>query len=458
MRGSAFSRLACRLCVSSVDQAGELQALRSRRRTGRPRSGGCWRHAPPRRRRGRGRSAPRRRCSPISSGRFADLGGAAGQRGVAGQLLLDGAARPSSGSPAGPRWRLARTDLGRELGQRIAPEARPPPGAATACGSSGESRQRGQEGVANFAEIAARKGRVAPAAPRTPAAIAGWFRQPARIAPSRMRASTRGSPAARASCEGRRGAGPLDARRRAAGAPGPRARVRPRAGRGRGGGAKSAARRARISASQWARSAGSAMRARCARRRASSAARRSGLSSTAPSVSRAQSRSTIGREASSSACSAARAAVADHVVGVLARAASARSAASGRGRAAAARGRSAAARRPGRRRRRRARRTGSGASFQSSSSWASVIAVPSGATAWSRPGLGQRDHVHVALDDDHRAGLARRRRGPGRRCRGCGPCRRAACRASSGTSAPAPARSRGRRRRWRGRGRRGSGR
>ena len=46
---------------------------------------------------------------PISAGGVADLGVAADQRGVAGQLLLDGAARPCPGRRDGPRWRLART-------------------------------------------------------------------------------------------------------------------------------------------------------------------------------------------------------------------------------------------------------------------------------------------------------------------------------------------------------------
>ena len=53
--------------------------------------------------------------------------------------------------------------------------------------------------------------------------------------------------------------------------------------------------------------------------------------------------------------------------------------------------------------------TGSSASCQSSASWASVTAVPSGATALAKPAWRERDHVHVAFGDDHRAALAHRR-------------------------------------------------
>ena len=108
----------------------------------------------------------------------------------------------------------------------------------------------------------------------------------------------------------RRGRRGRQAARRGAAAPPPRPGARAPAPAsparsGRGGGAKSAARRARISRSQWPRSEASAMRARCARSRASRAARRSGLSSTCPSVSRAHSRSTTGFEAASTAAIAA---------------------------------------------------------------------------------------------------------------------------------------------------------
>ena len=49
--------------------------------------------------------------------------------------------------------------------------------------------------------------------------------------------------------------------------------------------------------------------------------------------------------------------------------------------------------------------TGSRAMRHNSSSWFSVSAVPSGATAFSKPACGERDHVHVAFDGDDRAGL-----------------------------------------------------
>ena len=50
-------------------------------------------------------------------------------------------------------------------------------------------------------------------------------------------------------------------------------------------------------------------------------------------------------------------------------------------------------------------RIGSSARRQSSASWSSVSAVPSGATAWGKPGDAQRDHVDIALDGDHRAAV-----------------------------------------------------
>ena len=75
----------------------------------------------------------------------------------------------------------------------------------------------------------------------------------------------------------------------------------------------------------------------------------------------------------------------------------------------------------------------------------------------AQPGLVQREHVGVALDEDHPPGLARRPRGPGRcRTAGCA-CGRARRRRCSGTSGAGPRASPAPRSRVRGRGRRPRG-
>ena len=71
-------------------------------------------------------------------------------------------------------------------------------------------------------------------------------------------------------------------------------------------------------------------------------------------------------------------------------------------------------------------RIGAGSSRHIRSSWASVTAVPLGATTCNS-GAVERDDVHIAFDDDQAPGGTAR--GPaGRDCRACGPCRRAGCR------------------------------
>ena len=301
-----------------------------------------------------------------------------------------------SASAPGPRCavgaHLAERD---QLGQRVAAE----PGGDRGPATAGE-RHLGGRRARTRARRGSRRGRRQRNVEALEAVLegvrrpAGWLRQPARIALSRMRASAGGAVglAGEERARGRAPTGRRPARRRRGAAAGRRAGAAARRRREEGG-AAGADLALPVGAERRGRRCGRGGRA--AGRRAP--ARRSGLSSTWPSVSRVQIRSTIGREASRSALHRRARRRRGRRRRGPGRPASARSAARGRGRAAAGRGRSAGGRRRGRRASPSSATTGSGASFQSAASWASVIAVPSGGDGVVEAGLGERDHVHVAL-------------------------------------------------------------
>ena len=116
-----------------------------------------------------------------------------------------------------------------------------------------------------------------------------------------------------------------------------------------------------------------------------------------------QSRSTSGSGVSSSASSAARPPARTRSSGSWPGGQGDEARASARGRHGAGRAAPRAPPPSARPRRRRSRGSGRRTSRHSSSSCASVSAVPSGATDLGDAGLVERDHVHLPFDDDHAA-------------------------------------------------------
>ena len=231
--------------------AGELEALGPVVGVGRPRAGGCSRSARPRRRRaaaqvsalvGDGRRARRqprgfRRARPVQAAwrvsssstaraAMAGVGGSAEMR-VGAHLAERGQLRHRVAAEAGRR-------LGASDGRR---GSRGP--------SSADKRASRIVGEVGGSGTRARSSRSSKACARP-----GWLRQPARMALSRMRASAEAPSGWRASGDARwpRPAGRRAAAREARGAAAGRRAAQPA-----GPGAKRAARRSRISRSQWAR-------------------------------------------------------------------------------------------------------------------------------------------------------------------------------------------------------------